>query len=669
MSRLVVWSEEQAQQKLYERLKGCREDRRWVELKWRDNERIIFNTTGSTQSANVSVSMEDTYTGVSGVDQSDTSVGINYAFKNFRFIHAQLSANPPTVLPRPTSNDPDDRRRADAADRLVRYALREYRMQEVTDKASLNTLLYGTGLTKSIWDVTKGEPLDLDEETGEFIMEGEYSITVPNIWDIFIDPDASHWEQVNFMFERVIIPWEEAMYKFPEKKEILLKFRKERHDSQAGQGQQSESLIKNPKYDVVELYEYWEKGTPMNGFVGRYCICTEQGHLITELMENPEQYSAPAKSKDDKKKRLPRAVLPYQIFTEIDVPNTVWGKSFVEYTTSLQDNLNRIDNVTLENMQAHGVARLILPEGAEISDDSITNSPWDVIRITGSQPLHFASPMQLPQVVPDLMARYKTGMDDMSGVNESMFGQQSRETSGFSMQYATNQGNMIRRRLFNKYVLFVEDIYNSYLRIIQEHWKISRTIKVLGKEKAFESVDIQGADIDGGYDLVVEYGASLSLDPTTRREEIMTLMPLFEKAGVEPRQIMSMLKLNELSSIYDTLELAKDRQREIFEEMITRGIYIQPEELQDHKNMLSYAYYYLMTTEFKYLDEDDKALVRRHVREREQLAAQVAGAPVLGSGVPPGPEGAGQPAGAIPPIPGGDQAEAPAGAAPGGQPV
>ncbi len=650
MSRLVIWDSEQAKANLYTRLKDAKEDRRMLELRWNDNERIIFNTSGETQSANASFSLEDTYTGISGVDQSDNSVGINYAFKNFRFIHAQLSANPPTVLPRPTSNDPEDRRRADAADRLIRFALREFRMQEIVDKTSLNTLLYGTGFTKSFWDVTKGDPLEMDEE-GNFVMEGEFNIKVPNVWDLYIDPDASRWEDVNYIFERIIVPWEEAKYRFPDKIEVLKRYRKQRLEGERDHTQPSQSLIKNLKYDVVELYEYWERGTPMNGFLGRHCICSADGDLITDLMENPEQYQAPSKSKEDKRKRLPVAVLPYQIFTDIDVPGTVWGKSFVEYTTALQDNLNRIDNVTLENMQAHGVARLILPEGAEIADGSITNSPWDIVKITGSQPFHFAQPMQLPQVIPDLMGRYKLGMDDMAGVNEAMFGQQSRETSGFSMQYATNQGNMIRRRLFNKYVLFVEDIYNSYLRIVQKHWQIPRTIKVLGKEKAFESTDIKGADIDGGYDLIVEYGASLSLDPTTRREEIITLMPLFEKAGVESRQILQMLKLNELSGMYDTLELAKDRQREIFEEMIAKGIYIEPEELQDHKNMLKYAYYYLMTTEFKYLTEDEKVLIRKHVREREMVSAQGAGAAALG-GMAPGPAPAG-PGGTPPPLAGG----------------
>ena len=131
-------------------------------------------------------------------------------------------------------------------------------------------------------------------------------------------------------------------------------------------------------------------------------------------------------------------------------------------------------------------------------------------------------------------------------------------------------------------------------------------------------------------------------------------MPLFEKAGVESRQILSMLKLNELSGLYDTLELAKDRQREIFEEMIATGMYISPRELEDHKNMLSFSYHYLMTTEFKYLKDDEKVLIERHVKEREQFAAQGPANAALG-GQPPGPlpQGGDVTGQGLPPLPGG----------------
>jgi hypothetical protein len=243
-----------------------------------------------------------------------------------------------------------------------------------------------------------------------------------------------------------------------------------------------------------------------------------------------------------------------------------------------------------------------------------------------------------------LRDRLKAGGDDMAGVNESMMGEMSRETSGFSLQYATNQGNMIRRRLFNKYVLFVEDIFKAYLNLVRKYWDESRIISVLGKEKAFETMDIKGADIDGGYDLVVEYGASLSLDPSTRREELLQLMPLFEKAGVDNKTILAMMKLNELEGLYDIMQLASDRQSEIFTEMVMKNRYIAPRELEEHKGMLEYAYRYVMTAEFKHMDEDQKVLIEQHIKDREQLAAAGAGVQQAAGAPGPAPE-----MGALPP--------------------
>ena len=118
------------------------------------------------------------------------------------------------------------------------------------------------------------------------------------------------------------------------------------------------------------------------------------------------------------------------------------------------------------------------------------------------------------------------GISEMAGVNESQLGQINRELSGFAVQTAIEASNTARRRLFNKYTLAVRDFWKLYLAEIRENWSEARTILVLGKEKAFESADIKGADINGGFDLICEYGASLSLDPARRREEIMQLMLL-----------------------------------------------------------------------------------------------------------------------------------------------
>jgi len=317
------------------------------------------------------------------------------------------------------------------------------------------------------------------------------------------------------------------------------------------------------------------------------------------------------------------ARLPYHILTDIDIVDSPYGKSFIEYAAPAQETINKLDSLNMENIAAHGYCRIILPEGADIAEDSIKDTPWEIVRVTGGRDPHYFEVPKLMPEVNQMRDKHHGGIDDMAGVNDSMYGKQEREQSGFSMQYATNQGNMIRRRLFNKYVLLVEGVFRSYLAIAQKHWKDERTIKVLGKERAWQTYSLKGADIFGGFDLVVEYGSSLSLDPTSRREEIMALMPLFKEAGVEPRTLMEMLKLNELGSTHDTVAQAKERQLEIFDQIIMgQGeSYIAPRKMSDHKNMLIAANNFLMTAEFRDLKPEVQILIELHIVDRIKLAA------------------------------------------------
>jgi hypothetical protein len=616
MAKIQVWSQEEAQKELQKRLNFSRQARSKMEKNWYDSEKIAY-ATSFTQAGRASyqTSMDQA---AEGVDGSSADVNISYAFKNFRFLHAQLSANPPSCVARPASNDPSDRQKADAADRLIRHAIRQRNLQEKVDQTSLQTLLYGTGFLKTVWDAHKGAILEVDEDNN-LITEGDLDFSVPATWDIFVDPDADCWDDVRFVFERMFLPVEEALFRWPEAREAIEQAKISNGNSNDYMYTQNGTspYLGKEKFDVVEVYEYWEKGLPTNAYLGRYAVCLKDGKTLDKVKPSPFRF----KPADDEKAKYEIAGLPYHIFTDVDVPQMIWGKSFLDYIAPIQDTMNRLDSLNLDNIQAHGVTRLLIPDATEITE-MITNSPWDVVKMTGTQPPFFMGAPQGMPMVDKLREQIRTGIDDISGVNESMFGQQSRETAGFAMQYAANQGNMIRKRLFNKYAMFTESIFRAYLNLIRKHWTTSRVIYVLGKEKALEAVEIKGADISGGFDLIVEYGQSLSLDPMTRRQEIMSLQPIFEKAGVPTRVSLKMMKLNELEGLYDMMQLAEDRQREIFEEMVATQVYLPPEELQDHENMLAYAMQYIMTTEYKYLDDTSKALIKQHVKDRAGLAAQ-----------------------------------------------
>jgi len=645
--RLQWWTnEDQIKKELAKRLQFSRQARARYEKQWEENERTVYATRSSgIQNSDVSLSFStDGEAAAYQQDMTQADISINRTMKNLRFIHSQMSANPPTVIPKPTSADPQDRYAADAADRLVRYGIRHYQMSERKDQLNLETLIYGSGFAKCFFNTMKGEISDYDPETEEVVMSGDFEFTVPSVWKIYPDADATTWEEVSYVFEEIDLRYEEAVYLFPDKLEVLERVRQKGYETDIEEYQSTSSAVANKyRYDSVKCYQYWETGTPMNGMQGRYCWCLEDGTQLTALTVSPHRFTQKLKGG---KPGPTRAYLPYKILTDIDVPGTYWGMSVVAYASAMQDAKNRVDTVMLDILQAHGVARIIMPESAEIADESITNSTWDVIKYTGSIPPSFMEPVPMPSALPNIGDRMERGIDDVFGINDAVMGNMQRETSGFSLQYATQQSNMIRKRLFNKDIAVVEWVYKTYLQIVAENWKETRTIKVLGKEKAFESMNISGADIASGFDLVVEYGASLSLDPMTRREEILQMMPLFQQAGVQPRKMLQLLKLNELENAYDHIELAETRQREIFEEMRIKGIYIEPDELDDHINMLAFSYIYIMTAEFKYLNPVHKEMIKKHIKAREEMQATKTAAAAPPPGMPgmPPPPGAGGPA-------------------------
>ncbi len=596
---------------LKRRLDHCIRDRLDEERRWAEADTLLYDLYSQYGLTMGASSTGQTIVGVSvpEADNSDSDVAIVYLFKNLRFIHAQLSTNPPVVSPRPTSSDAEDLRRADAADRLIRYGLRQYNMQEKFDIGSLYCLQYGTTAYKTHWDTEAGDFLEIAED-GNAIMEGDFELEPIHPKFLYIDPDAQIKDKIRFLFQKYMMSYEEALFKFPDKKDILETCRRKQGD------QQINIKISGEFFDVVEIYEYWETGLPTNGYAGRHCFCTREGASLTECGPSPYAFSRPGKLKSNSPKK---AKLPYHFFTDVDVPGRVWGRTFIDYAARPQEILNRLDSATLDAIQAHGVMRLAIPDSCELTDGSPSNSNWDAVKYTGNIPPSFIQPPSLPPDMSKYRELLKQGIDDLSGVNESMFGQQSRETAGFAMQYAVNQGSMIRRRLFNKYAMVTESVYKDYLNLLREKWETKRKISVLGKEKALEVMDIAGMDLDGGYDIFVEYGTSLSLDPITRRQEILQLQPLFEQAGVPKRTSLRLMRLNELSEMYDELDLAEDRQREYVQEMIATGEYVPPRPFEDHENMLLYLKKFVMQQEFKALPEKDKPMIYQHIVDRSRM--------------------------------------------------
>lgn len=694
----------QVKSRLAKRIRAARDYRKkMLEETWRSNERAAYGGYDDVESLQQAVKalVEDT----ADFDLGET-IEINYAFRNLRFLHAQMSANPPVATPRPESSDLEDQRAANAADQCMQWFLRQLNLQEVVDLVALDCLVYGTGIARTGFNPNAGDIVDFDEESGELELEGEIEVVRVSPWRFYIDPAAEVWDRgfgARYVLEEIELTEDEVKSQFPDKWNLFRAHRGSK-SSPGGSGMESGSIVgrsalssdqTEQREDKYTFFAYFEPGFPENGMLGRFLYCFEDGTPITAPTVNPNM-RRPAPSLAQRKKfretgvepkRKPAtAYLPYHLLTDIDVPGMVWGRSFLQYAAPSQNLMRSIDSAMLEAVKVHGVARMVLPPGAKIAEDSLSNSNVDVIQIEdeGNGEIKFVNPPGLPPAMTELRTNVRQGVDDMAGMNESMLGQTSREQAAALMQYAVNQGSMIRRRLFNKYVLFIESMYRGLLSLAIQHWDDAKMIKVLGEEGAFDVVELRGIDLDGGYEIVTEYGTSLPLDPQARRDEILKLMPIYKDAGLDPKVLVANLKLADLKGDEDVIELARRRAKEIVDTIIAKRVAgPKPRYGQDAAGMLAYCRQYVMTSSYFALDDFYKDLIEQWMQQlAQQAASEEPGTPGAGAGavtpatgaggLPATPVSAATPPGTPPPA-GAPAAPAPGapslGAAPAGAPA
>lgn len=643
---------DEASELLKSRLESCMLYRQSkFEAGWKANETTLFLANGSN-----SLKPTLSYESLAEIYQaqsldSQKNIHIPKVAQNLRFLHSQMSANPPAVIPKPTSNELEDRRATEAVQDLCTYGRTHYKLHEYIDLTALSTLTYGTGFLKGSHDPHLGEVLKFDKSSGEITMQGDFKCRPVLIWDFWFDRDALVWEDVRFTFERHMMPFTQAVSIWPEHEKDLMQslVDAQNHPSRMGSTVvplDSKSHRTEPNTSMVEIYEYTEKGLPENGMAGRRCFHLKDGKILGDLDENPH----------------PNKILPYGILTDMDVPGEIYGKTTVDYAIQTAKVVDFLDSMVLNNISLHGNIKLCVFNEAETNEKSFTDNPVDIISVNGTH-AHAPFQMQPASVSNDvhlLRNNLLASIDGIMGVNEILQGQINRELSGFASQTAINAANMVRHRVFKKYTTLVEFIYTIFVDSVRENWKVKRQLKVIGKEDSSTLRYIEGSDIASGYMMTFEYGTNFSLDPALRRDEIMQSREVLLGAGVTDKKIAEMLRYNEVDALFDAAGVARKRQIEIFEKAIevyekTGKIKIEPAKAMRkayHLEMAEAGMEFVMTRDFLGLEPELREAIYKHIEDREKLAAEQAAPPVPQQPGMPGPAGGMPPIPGMPPMPG-----------------
>lgn len=645
--------EDQAKEMLRQRLEDSIKERKKYEGRWKENESLLYNGGRGLLSPTASYDSRGEAGILTGNDDGPSKyIHVPQVMRNIRILHSQLSANPPSAIASPLSTEKKDVDTATVANHLIQYGIDEYDGQERVDMLTLSTQVYGTGFTKIIYDGSKGRLLSFNESTMEAEMEGDTSIVDVSIWRIYLDSTATTWKNVRYFFEEERMPLQLALAIHPDKEDelrnSLVKVGKDGVDGVVTGSLETARMFETEETEIVSVFHYYEKGDPTNGMAGRYTTCLRDGTLLSPLSKSP----------------IPKAKLPLIILTDIDVPGQVYGRTPVDYAVEMSKIIDDMDTMIADNIELHGNLHLVVFDGSGVNDSDLENSPVSVIRVNGAAnetPKHL-SPPPLTGDIYRLRESKVAEIDAIMGVNEALQGQIPRELSGFAVTTAINAANMARRRLYNKYTAAVGELWQQFLDICQQDWKESRKIRVVGSEDKMLVKHYKGTDLEGGYAIRTTYGQFFSLDPNQRREELLQSMPVLEKAGVNPKEIARQLKLTEIDSIFDAMDVAKKRQYEIFDEIIesydretgeVKNIPAGNMKKAYHAEMAEAGYQYTMQRQFLELPKAVRDAIYQHIDEREKLAAEAqqpapeevqaapGGMPGVGPGLAPTPaEGA-----------------------------
>ncbi len=623
---------EDLKKKIKEELKADMAYRKdMFEDQWAINEAAIYpdNVRNIKNGTDESGHMVDMPTSIAARRQESTSsvsMETCYAMKYARYLLAQASANPPSCIPTPKTADYGDRKGALAADGFLTYGRKKTITQEIQDRRMLGTFTYGTGFSKTFFNKKLGDiKTDKENETVETF--GDIDSYSPSTWNVWLDAKAKCEEDIEHFFEKTTKSSDECCSRWPEFEDRFYADNKKENE-----------VNQLYKKHTKEIWEYWLRGDPWNGFAGcmAYFLFENDEVTILESDVNP----------------FPGARLPYRIQGDIDEPAQVYCRSVIDYIAPLQLLLNFLDTTVTQQAEVHGSAKLVIWGGMKLANEAIDNSFTKVLEVSGyanGVTPQYIKPASLLQHIPYIRDRVLQGMEALAGLSESSFGQVNREMSGFASQTAINSANLTRRRFFVKYQKVTEDTCNDYLELVQMHYKEKKQLKIIGKEDAFTIGYFNGADIEGKYDFTSEYGTALSLDPASRREEIMLMMPLLEKAKVSPKQILGYLRMSDSKNAIDIAERARTRQFEIFDEMeatymLTEELnQIEPEKNEEHADMLEACREYRVSAQFKTLPPDLKKLIDEHYDLRLAAASALSAQPADTTG------GAGAMAGVLPP--------------------
>lgn len=405
-------------------------------------------------------------------------------------------------------------------------------------------LVYGNAVWFVQWDGKDGE-------------YGNISIKPVDPFNIFPDPLAESIDNSEFLVYATYRNANQIKQQFPEKASAI----------EGSRITMSELVAERDNNDTqdanqVLILEMWCRDwvTMDETVEGKKQLKYPKGRVITCLPELGILLS-------DKKNPYKDGKFPFVLMKNYDIPFEFWGVGEVEQIMSPQHYVNELTNQIIDNAKNTANMQWIIDKNSGIGQGKLTNRPGLVIRKTPGSEVRRDTPPAMPNYVREQIEVLKKDIQDISGVFDSLKGEQQGSVTAASAILALQEASQARIRLKIKLMeASLSELAQIVYSRMQQFWKLDRWVRITDVEGNPSFREIGAQVLSNDYDLKVMAGSTM---PVNRNAMLDLMIRLAQTNGedglplVDRKAVLEFLPTGDKKAITDRFaELQAQQQQQ-----------------------------------------------------------------------------------------------------------
>lgn len=428
-------------------------------------------------------------------------------------------------------------------------------------------LVYGNAVWFVQWDGKDGE-------------YGNISIKPVDPFNIFPDPLAESIDNSEFLVYATYRSANQIKQQFPEKASAI----------EGSRITMSELVAERDNNDTqdanqVLILEMWCRDwvTMDETVEGKKQLKYPKGRVITCLPELGILLS-------DKKNPYKDGKFPFVLMKNYDIPFEFWGVGEVEQIMSPQHYVNELTNQIIDNAKNTANMQWIIDKNSGIGQGKLTNRPGLVIRKTPGSEVRRDTPPAMPSYVRDQIEILKKDIQDISGVFDSLKGEQQGSVTAASAILALQEASQARIRLKIKLMeASLSELAQIVYSRMQQFWKLDRWVRVTDVEGNPSFREIGTQVLSNDYDLKVMAGSTM---PVNRNAMLDLMIRLAQTNGedglplVDRKAVLEFLPTGDKKAITDRFAELQAQQQQAQQQQLQQEQQMQMQQAQQQKGEL-----------------------------------------------------------------------------------